>query len=67
MIADRYAAALPGIRTNAVDPGCTATDLNGHTGHQTLTEGTDAIVQLSSIGPDGPNGGFFDRNGPTPW
>ncbi|WP_067833454.1 SDR family oxidoreductase [Actinomadura kijaniata] len=67
MIANRYAAALPDIRVNAVDPGYTATDLNGHTGHQTLTEGTDAIVRLSGIGLDGPTGGFFDRNGPTPW
>jgi hypothetical protein len=24
-------------------------------------------VALATIGPDGPTGGFFDRNGPGPW
>src|SRR5579863_2648044 len=42
------AKAVPGIRFNAADPGYTATDLNGHTGPQTVTEGTDAIVALAT-------------------
>jgi NAD(P)-dependent dehydrogenase (short-subunit alcohol dehydrogenase family) len=62
-----YAKALPGFRVNAVDPGYTATDLNGNRGTQTVAEGTDAIVALATIGADGPTGGFFDRNGPVPW
>jgi NAD(P)-dependent dehydrogenase (short-subunit alcohol dehydrogenase family) len=48
MIADRYDAALPTVRVRAVDPGWTATDLNGHSGPQTVTEGTDAIVAAAS-------------------
>ncbi|MEU2037173.1 hypothetical protein [Nocardia niwae] len=36
---------LPGVGSNAADPGYTATDLNGHSGYQTVTEGTDAIVR----------------------
>lgn len=52
---------------NAADPGYTATDLNGNSGHQTVTEGTDAIVRLATLGPDGPTGGYFDREGPLPW
>jgi NAD(P)-dependent dehydrogenase (short-subunit alcohol dehydrogenase family) len=62
-----YAKALPAFRINAVDPGYTATDMNQNSGPQTLDEGTDAIVRLSTIGPDGPTGGFFDRNGTVPW
>jgi NAD(P)-dependent dehydrogenase (short-subunit alcohol dehydrogenase family) len=63
----QYAKALPRVRVNAVDPGYTATDLNGNAGTQTVTEGTDAIVRLAGIGPDGPTGGFFDRHGTVPW
>ncbi len=63
----QYAKAFPQIRVNAVDPGYTATDLNGHRGTQTVTEGTDAIVTYATIGPDGPTGGFFDRDGVVPW
>ena len=63
----QYAKALPDIRINVVDPGYTATDLNANSGTQTVIEGTDAIVRLASIGPDGPTGGFFDRDGVVPW
>jgi hypothetical protein len=47
--------------------GYTATDLNGNSGTQTVAEGTDAMVRLATVGPDGPTGGFFDRNGTVPW
>lgn len=67
MLTTVYAQALGRVRVNAVDPGFTATDLNGHTGFQTLEQGTDAIVQLATIDPEGPTGGFFDRNGSIPW
>lgn len=67
MISTQYARALPGIRVNAVDPGYTATDLNGHSGPQTVTEGTDAIVRLATIAADGPTGTFQDSAGTVPW
>ncbi|HEY3259494.1 MAG TPA: SDR family oxidoreductase [Pseudonocardiaceae bacterium] len=67
MITTQYAKALPGFRVNAADPGYTATDLNGHRGVQTVAEGSDAIVSLATVAPDGPTGGFFDRHGPVPW
>ncbi len=67
MVTTQYAKALPEFRVNAVDPGYTATDLNGRQGFQTVEEGTDAIVTLASVPPDGPTGGFFDRSGPVPW
>jgi NAD(P)-dependent dehydrogenase (short-subunit alcohol dehydrogenase family) len=63
MLTVQFARALPGIRVNAADPGYTATDLNGNSGHQTVTEGTDAIVELALRGPDGATGTFIDREG----
>ncbi|WP_432573052.1 SDR family NAD(P)-dependent oxidoreductase [Kineococcus sp. SYSU DK005] len=67
MLTTQYARALPDVRFNAVDPGYTATDLNGHSGPQTVTEGTDAVVELATSGPDGPTGVFRDRYGVVPW
>lgn len=67
MITSQYAKAYPDIRINMVDPGYTATDLNHNSGHQTVTEGTDAIVAMASISADGPTATFSDRNGPVPW
>lgn len=67
MITSQYAKAYPAIRFNAVDPGYTATDLNGHQGLQSVEEGTDAIVRMATIGADGPTGGFFDKAGPAVW
>jgi NAD(P)-dependent dehydrogenase (short-subunit alcohol dehydrogenase family) len=67
MVTTQYAKALPEFRVNAADPGYTATDLNAFTGTQTVEEGTDAIVTLATLGPDGPTGAFFDRTGPVPW
>jgi hypothetical protein len=67
MITMLYARALPTMRINAVDPGHTATDLNGHTGAQSVEEGADIIVRMALIGPDGPTGGYFTAAGPMPW
>jgi hypothetical protein len=51
----------------SADPGYTAMDSNGNSGHQTVTEGTDAIVRRPRSGPDGPTGSFFNRFGAVPW
>lgn len=59
----QYAKNLPGMRINAADPGYTATDFNGHSGHQTVTEGTDATVALALLDQDGPTGEFHQRSG----
>lgn len=67
MVTIQYANALPEIRFNAVDPGYTATDLNGRSGTQTLTEGTDAVVRLATLGEQTPTATFTDRNGPVAW
>jgi NAD(P)-dependent dehydrogenase (short-subunit alcohol dehydrogenase family) len=67
MVTTQYAKALPGWKVNAVDPGYTATDLNGHSGHKSVAEGARAIVAMARVGADGPTGGFFDDQGPVPW
>ncbi len=67
MLTTQYAKSWPDVKVNAADPGYTATDFNGHSGTQTVTEGTDAIVELATIGADGPTGTFRDRHGEMPW
>ncbi|WP_431964597.1 hypothetical protein [Nocardia sp. bgisy134] len=73
MITIRYAQALPEIRFNGLTPGevanrkYTATDINNHTGQLTVTEGSDPIIELATIGADGPTATFIDRLGPVPW
>jgi NAD(P)-dependent dehydrogenase (short-subunit alcohol dehydrogenase family) len=67
MLTVQYARALDGILVNAADPGFTGTDFNNHRGTQTVAEGTDAIVHLATLPPDGPTGTFQDRHGPVPW
>ena len=68
MLTLQYAQALPGILVNAAFPGYTATALNDHQGTQTVTEGTDVIVRLATLPPDGPTGTAQLRGGvTTPW
>jgi len=67
MLTAQYAKAFPAMRVNAVDPGYTATDLNFNIGTQTVSEGTDAIVSMATIGSDGPTGTFVNRDGPVAW
>ncbi len=67
MLTIRYAIAFPGMRINSVDPGFTATDFNHHRGTQSIEQGADAIVRYALVTPDGPTGGFFDRNGAEIW
>jgi NAD(P)-dependent dehydrogenase (short-subunit alcohol dehydrogenase family) len=67
MLTTQYAKALPGMRVNAVDPGYTATDFNGHRGTQTVEEGAEAIVAMAQIDASGPTGTFVDRHGAVPW
>ena len=67
MLTTQYAKALPAVRINAADPGYTATDFNGHSGPQTVTEGTDAIVALATEGPGHGSGRFVDRHGEIAW
>ncbi|WP_166979495.1 SDR family NAD(P)-dependent oxidoreductase [Paramicrobacterium fandaimingii] len=67
MLTVQYAKALPEMRVNAADPGFTQTDFNEGHGHFTVTEGTDAIVELATRNGSGPTGTFIDRDGTMPF
>ncbi|MFJ4809460.1 SDR family NAD(P)-dependent oxidoreductase [Streptomyces longwoodensis] len=67
MLTTQYAKALEDVRVNAADPGYTATDLNGHSGPQTVTEGTDAIVSLATEPPGAGTGRFVSRHAEIAW
>jgi NAD(P)-dependent dehydrogenase (short-subunit alcohol dehydrogenase family) len=67
MLTSQYAKAFPHIRVNAVDPGYTATDLNGHRGTKTVEQGANVIVEMAKLGSSGPTGTFVDENGEVPW
>jgi len=73
MITVRYAQAMPEVKFNVATPGETvnhkfaATDMNGHRGQLTVTEGTDSILRLALIDADGPTATFEDRLGPLAW
>ncbi len=65
----QYAKEFAGtdLLVNAADPGYVATDLNNHTGVRSVEQGAAIAVRLATLGPDGPNGGFFADDGPVPW
>ena len=55
------------IKVNTVNPGYTATDLNGHRGNQTVEEGAAETVRQALAADDAPTGGFFETGGTVPW
>ena len=67
MVTVQFAKAFPQMRINAVEPGFTATDLNGDAGNQTVQQGARIIVEMAQVAPDGPTGGFFSASGRMPW
>ena len=67
MITVHYAKAFPKMRINCVDPGYTATDLNGNSGYQTAAEAAGIIAQMACRGSDNLTGTYRDAQGPLPW
>jgi NAD(P)-dependent dehydrogenase (short-subunit alcohol dehydrogenase family) len=60
------------FKVNAVDPGFTATDFNGHSGTGTMEDAAGRLVKYATIDADGETGKFFsDDNSPetgvSPW
>ena len=55
------------IKVNTVNPGYTATDLNGNRGTQTLEEGAAEAFRQALAPADAPTGGFFETGGVVPW
>ena len=54
------------IAVNSVNPGYTATDLNGHSGHQTVEEGAAEIVRAALLDPP-VTGKFLETGGELSW
>jgi NAD(P)-dependent dehydrogenase (short-subunit alcohol dehydrogenase family) len=55
------------IKVNAADPGYCATDLNGHSGPRSATQGAQIAVKLATLPADGPTCGYFNDEGVVPW
>jgi NAD(P)-dependent dehydrogenase (short-subunit alcohol dehydrogenase family) len=55
------------IKVTAVNPGYTATDLNGNTGTQTVKQGAAETVRQSLVSDDAPTGCFYETGGVVPW
>ena len=66
MLTAEYAKAAD-IKSNAVKPGFTATDLTGNGAGQMVVEGAELIVRLATIGQDGPTGIFRETAGELAW
>lgn len=54
------------VTVNSVNPGYTATDLNGHSGPQTVEQGAAEIVRLALL-DSFVTGKFFETGGEVPW
>lgn len=67
MLTAVYAQSLPQISVVSVDPGFTATDLNGHQGTQSVEEGAAVIVAAATAGTGTPSPAFVGATGPVPW
>ncbi len=55
------------FKINSVNPGYTATDLNGHSGTQTAEQSAKIIVQYAILDDNGPTGKFISDYGITAW
>lgn len=56
-----------GFKINSVNPGFTATDLNGFSGHRTVEQAAEVVVRYATLDASGPTGGFFTEDGALPW
>ena len=54
------------FKVNAVNPGQTATDFTGHTGHSPA-HAAQVVVQYVLLPSDGPTGQFLSEDGTSPW
>jgi NAD(P)-dependent dehydrogenase (short-subunit alcohol dehydrogenase family) len=64
-----FAKALEpfGIKVNAVDPGFTATDMNGHVGYRSVAQAAEIPLALATGGMNGISAGFLNHNGRLGW
>lgn len=64
-----FAKALEpfGIKVNAVDPGFTATDMNGGTGYRSVAQAAEIPLALAKGAMNGISAGFLNHNGRLGW
>ncbi len=79
MLTIQYARAFPRWRVNSVTPGLTLTEFTGRpvdsvdleafrrVGGRTVDDAVEVLVELATIGADGPTGTFVGNDGPLPW
>jgi NAD(P)-dependent dehydrogenase (short-subunit alcohol dehydrogenase family) len=68
MLTVQYAKFQPDIKFNAIEPGYTATDMTADLGGgRSPAESAKTIVQLATLGADGPTGTFQDEVGTLSW
>lgn len=54
-------------KINAAHPGWAKTEIGGPQAPMTAAQGVKTVIQLATLGEDGPNGGFFHANKTMPW
>lgn len=79
MLTVQYARAFPRWRVNSVTPGLTLTEFMGRpidsvdlesfrrARGRTVDEAVEVLVEMATIGPDGPTGTFVGNEGSLPW
>jgi NAD(P)-dependent dehydrogenase (short-subunit alcohol dehydrogenase family) len=55
------------IKVNSAHPGWVKTELGGEGAPMELADSPKTSVELATLGPEGPNGGFFHVGAPLPW
>ncbi len=79
MLTIQYARAFPRWRVNSVTPGLTLTEFTGRSpdsvdleafrsaGGRTVDEAVQVLVEMATLGADGPTGTYVGNDGPLPW
>jgi NAD(P)-dependent dehydrogenase (short-subunit alcohol dehydrogenase family) len=55
------------IKVNSAHPGWAKTDMGGSAATLSVEDGARTIVELATLGEDGPNGGYFHGSEVIPW
>ena len=69
-VTQHFAFELAGtpIKVNAGAPKHCATELNGFSPRgRPAAKGARILIELATLGDDGPSGGFFDEDGHAAW